>query len=68
MRPNLPSQIAQRLAAPLKRDWDPLRIFVSSERCVGCGWCSALGRRNARTSEEPRDFAQRPNCGCVRFL
>jgi hypothetical protein len=40
MRPNLPSQIAQRLAAPLQRHWKLLRIVVSSGPCVGRDWCS----------------------------
>jgi hypothetical protein len=32
MRPNFPSQIAQRLAALLRRYWELLRIFVTCNR------------------------------------
>jgi hypothetical protein len=70
MRPNLPSQIAQRLAATLQRYWRPLRIVVSSEPCVGVGsgCCSPLGRRTCRPREEPLDFAPWSYYGCVQSL
>ena len=32
MRPNFPSQIAQRLAAPLQRYWGLLRILLTCNR------------------------------------
>jgi hypothetical protein len=32
MRPNFPSQIAQRVAAPLQRYWGLLRIFITCDR------------------------------------
>jgi hypothetical protein len=33
MRPNLPSQIGQRLVAPSRRCWKLLRILASSTLC-----------------------------------
>ena len=55
MRPNFPSQIAQRLAAPFQRYWELLRIFASSRLCVGTRWCSPFVRRRSwPKGEEPR--------------
>jgi hypothetical protein len=48
MRPNLPSQIAQRLAAPFQGYWELLRIVASWGPSVGSNWCSPLVRH--RTS------------------
>jgi hypothetical protein len=54
MRPNFPSQIAQRWIAPLQGYWELLRIVASCGPCVGDGWCSPRVRhRTSRRREEP---------------
>src|SRR5258708_40262489 len=52
MRPNFPSQIAQRLAAPFQGCWGLLRIVASCGLCAGSGWRSPLGRHTSRRREE----------------
>jgi hypothetical protein len=55
MRPNFPSQIAQRWVAPFQRYREPSRIFVSFGPCVGSGCCSfPARRRTSRRPEEPQ--------------
>jgi hypothetical protein len=68
MRPNFPSQIAQRLAAPFQRYWALLRIFVSCGPCVGSGCCSSLARcRTSRRREEhQRDRSGLPSLAAYR--
>jgi hypothetical protein len=58
MRPNFPSQIAQRLAAPFHGYWRVLRIFASCEPGVGSSWCSPSGPRLscAASRGEAADF------------
>jgi hypothetical protein len=52
MRPNLPSQRAQRLVAPFRRCCGLLSIFASSGLRVGNAWWSPLvGCRISRTRE-----------------
>lgn len=41
MRPNFPSQIAQRFAAPFRKCWGLLRIVVPCRPCVGSN-CARL--------------------------
>jgi hypothetical protein len=53
MRPNFPSQIAQRLAAPFQGYWSLLCIFASCGPCAGGGWRSHPCRRNLRRRKEP---------------
>lgn len=81
MRPNFPSQIAQRLAGPLQMYCGLLRIVASYEPCADSGWCSPLaGRRTSRTREEYlrdrngppglvacRDTVSRASLSCAAF-
>jgi hypothetical protein len=55
MRPNLPSQIAQRWAAPFQGYWGLLRIVASYCRpSVDSNWCSLpVRRRTWRIHVEP---------------
>jgi hypothetical protein len=55
MRPNFPSQMGQRLAAPAGVYLDLWRIFASSRLCVGTRWRSPfVHRRSWRKGEEQR--------------
>jgi hypothetical protein len=58
MRPNFPSQIAQRLAAPLQRGRELLRIFASCGFFVGTGWCWPPGSRRTLRRREARSWGR----------
>jgi hypothetical protein len=52
MRPNFPSQMAQRFAAPWRRYWGLLNMCVSCRLCGGsAGWVPPVRRRTSRTRE-----------------
>jgi hypothetical protein len=70
MRPNFPSQIAQRLAALFQRYWELLRISVSCRPGVDSGCCSPLARRRTwRRREEPlRDRNGLPSLAAYRDI
>ena len=48
MRPNLPSQIAQRLAAPCQKHWELLRILASCSPYHLAGTKNTIGLMTAR--------------------